>query len=72
MEKLAKINDVAAVTAADYETLYAEYEKAVNASNHWKDLYDYVDKQNVVIKERYDALANMVNNAADLVRLLEK
>ena len=71
MEKLAKINDVAAVTAADYETLYAEYEKAVSQSEYWEVLYKYVAKEKVVIKEHYDTLSNMVNNAAELVKLLK-
>lgn len=70
MEKLAKINDVAAVTAADYEELYAAYEDAVSKVDYWKGLYEYVGKESVANKCRFNALAHMVNNAAELVQLL--
>lgn len=70
MEKIEKITNFEEVNAAIYDELYTAYEKLFDDADYWHKLYDYVVKERDTYKQRYDAVATMVNNAAEVVKLL--
>ena len=71
MEKIEKITNFEEVNEAIYDELYTAYEKAFDDADYWRKLYDYVVKERDTYKQRYDAVATMVNNAAEVVKLLK-